>query len=158
MRRPRIHNVFGNDRVGAGLSTIFTENVRQWSRLVHTSHLPGLFYMTSGPLPVNPVAILSSDRMRELLGELERVFDYVVLDAPPIIGLPDALVLSDLADGTVLVVEDSRVNREELRESLRLAGSSRRALLLGVVLNKIRPSSGWFGYKYSDYYYRGAYK
>ncbi|MBI5568496.1 MAG: polysaccharide biosynthesis tyrosine autokinase [Desulfomonile tiedjei] len=157
LRRPRIHKLFGQEHVGAGLATLVSEGNRDWRRMVHPSHLPRLFIMMSGPLPNDPVAILGSSRTRELLYELKGAFDYVVVDAPPLLGLPDALLLSDLTDGTVLVVQDGRIDRREFEESLRLTGSSRKPRLLGVVLNKVRSPGRWYGYKYSRAYYRGAY-
>ena len=157
LRRPRIHRLFGHEQVGPGLANIVTENSRDWQQMVQPTHLPRLFFMMSGPVPHDPVAILRSSRMRELLYELKGAFDFVVVDAPPLLGLPDAMLLSDLADGTVLVAQDSRIDRRQFEESLRLAGSARRSLLLGVVLNKIRPPSRWYGYGYSRSSYRGTY-
>jgi polysaccharide biosynthesis transport protein len=138
LRRPRVHGVFGRRHPGEGLSTLITRKRVDWTKLVRLHRIRGLYYVSSGPIPDDPVAILNSPRLRESLRRMRGYFDYIVLDAPPVLGFPDALLLSGVADATLLVAEERRVAREDLREAVRSVCSVSSALFLGVIINKAR--------------------
>ena len=118
-----------------------------------------LFLLPSGRLAPNPSEIMGSNRMSFLISRLKEKFDRVIIDTPPILPASDALVLTPLADGVVLVVKAGLMNRELVRNSvdqLRLA----QANLLGVVLNRVDlKRDGYYRYYhkyYSAYYGEGA--
>jgi hypothetical protein len=117
-----------------------------------------LYLIPSGKLPPNPSEILGSGRMRFLLQFVQREFDVVLIDSPPLLATSDALLLVSQADGVVLVVKSGQVNRELVQkavEQLRVA----RANLLGVVLNEVEvKKTGYYRYyhKYYTHYYGGA--
>jgi polysaccharide biosynthesis transport protein len=151
LRRPRIHKVFGLRETGPGLTTLVKEQKKDWSGIIHSAKVERLFYLTSGPIPEDPVSVLRSEGMRDLVASLKQAFDYVIIDSPPVLGFPDALLLGYIADGTVLVVEESVARSEEIKEAYRALSVDGRARVLGVILNKTRPQPRWYG----GYYYRG---
>ena len=147
LRRPAVHRRINmtNDK---GLSTLLTSQ-EPADAVIQPSEQPGLSLLTSGPVPPSPTELLSSARMEQLVTELARSFDAVVIDSPPILGLADAPVLSALADGVVIVVEAGRNRRGALKTALRrLRGM--RPVLLGAVLTKFDATRS--GNRYSDYY------
>jgi hypothetical protein len=73
-----------------------------------------LFTITSGPLPPNPVELLSSAKMLDLLSVAAERFDIVMIDGPPVIGLADALILANLAKATLFVVNAETTRRREI--------------------------------------------
>jgi polysaccharide biosynthesis transport protein len=105
----------------------------------------------SGPIPPNPSELLGSPVMRETLRRLEARFDYVIIDAPPLLPVTDAAVLSSMVDGTVLVVGAGTTKREELAKSLATLEHVK-GRVLGLVLNKL-PRKGPDSYSY----YRDGY-
>jgi capsular exopolysaccharide synthesis family protein len=147
LRRPSVHRRVGlsNDK---GLTTLLTGH-EPLVGAVRESGQPNLWMLTSGPIPPSPTELLSSNRMEQLVEEMARNFDVVLIDSPPILGLADAPVLSALADGVVFVVESNRSRRGALKQALRrLRGM--RPVLLGAVLSKFDPTRQ--GNRYSEYY------
>jgi capsular exopolysaccharide synthesis family protein len=108
-----------------------------------------LFVLTSGQLPPNPSELLGSAEMRELITRLEQAFDSVVIDAPPLLPVTDAAVLSQHVGGVVLVAGSLKIKQQDLAKSLQtleLVGAN----LLGVVLNWL-PMKGPDAYAYGYY-------
>ena len=147
LRRPSVHHrtASTNER---GLTSLLTSHDPVASALIESPQ-PGLSLLTSGPVPPSPTELLSSARMEQVVQELARQFDVVVIDSPPILGLADAPVLSALADGVAVVVESNRSRRGALKSALRrLRGM--RPVLLGAVLTKFDPARS--GNRHSEYY------
>ncbi len=93
--------------------------------------------LTSGPLPPNPAELLGSKRMEGLIRELRDMVDYVVFDAPPVLGVTDAAVLATKVDGTILVLSAGKARREAAKRAKRtLEELSTR--FLGVVVNNVK--------------------
>jgi Mrp family chromosome partitioning ATPase len=114
-----------------------------------------LSLLPSGPLPPNPSEILSSTRMAFLLKHLQKMFDVIIIDSPPILPASDALLISPHTDGVLLVVKEGLLNREIVKkavEQLHLA----QANILGVVLNDVdvkkQGYSSYYHKYYSEYY------
>lgn len=147
LRRPSVHRriSLSNER---GLTDLLTS-----SDPVATAVVPApqenLFVIPSGPIPPSPTELVSSPRMEQVVQELAALYDVVVIDSPPILGLADAPVLSTLADGVILVVESDRSHRGALKTALRRLRAMR-PILLGAVLTKFDPTRS--GNRYSEYY------
>jgi capsular exopolysaccharide synthesis family protein len=161
IRKPRLHSLF---RVanGQGLSTLLAGQ-SELEAVLHAVALTNgngaqrlagageLFVIPSGPMPPNPAELLSGRTMRETLARLRERFDFVVLDSPPVLPVTDAVLLSTLADGVVLVVRAQDTPTDVARKScerLRYA----RAKILGVVLNDVDLTGGDYGGYYERYY------
>lgn len=95
-----------------------------------------LYVITGGAACADPAKLVGSHRMHELISSLRDQFDYVFIDSPPLIPVSDAVRLSTMADGVVLIVEAEKTPREALRRAcLRLHCAQ--AKILGVVMNKV---------------------
>jgi Mrp family chromosome partitioning ATPase len=97
----------------------------------------------------DPMASLTSDRMRRLLDEAREAFDWVIIDTPPIVLLPDARVLAAMADGVVLVIRARSTPVALVKRAIETVGTNH---TLGVVLNQTdtAPDAGYDGY-YAEY-------
>lgn len=155
LRRPRVHRVFGLTDPGKGLTSIFNGAEVAESSLVNAyDAIPGLSYLTSGPVPDDPVSILQSDRTKQLFRNLRDSFDYVIIDCPPILGFADTSLISLHADGLVMVARQGRVGRSELREAMDIISSANGCPLLGVVMNgAYAPGASKYWYRYQGHYY-----
>lgn len=151
LRKPRIHKVFGHSECGLGFSTLLSGETTKLKDVVHAYRIPGFFYMTAGPVPDDPVSLLRSDRMDAVMAHLKKVFDYIVLDSPPVLGFSDTQILCRHTDGVVMVAKQGHVGREDLREAMNTLTRVQGGRILGVVLNKAHPRGG--GYGYGGYYY-----
>jgi capsular exopolysaccharide synthesis family protein len=131
-----------------GLSDVLVENAAFDAALAPTS-VEGLWFVPAGTLPPDPAELLGSQRMRALLAHAREQVDAVVLDAPPVLPVSDALALAPHVDGVLLVVDLARTPRDAAR---RAAGQLRAvgARVAGVVVNNV-PADGR-GYYYYGYY------
>lgn len=164
LRRPRIHRIFGHPHPGRGLTTLVRKGSVDWSGMVHSSRLPGLYYLMSGPIPRDPVATLRSETFEEVLASLRDSFDHIIIDSPPLLGFPDAVIASTMADGTVIVVEEGAIRREIMAETLGALTSVPGTRVVGVVFNKAKQRQlPWYasymgyGYRYGRYGKYGKY-
>jgi capsular exopolysaccharide synthesis family protein len=111
----------------------------------HPAH-PGLSVIWPGPLPPNPSRLLGSERFVELIAELRRTFDRVIVDTSPISVGPDASLVMTRVDGAIFVVDSQRTSRSRSRSGVAQLEASR-VPILGIVVNRAgRPSRDAYGY------------
>ena len=118
--------------------------------------ISNLTALTTGPVPPSPADLLSSHRMREAIAELRRRFKFIVIDSPPIMAATDAVILSALTDGVLLVVRSGETPKEAFTRSRDLLAAVK-CRLLGVVLNAVDSSSPDYYYSYRYYPYAYGY-
>jgi succinoglycan biosynthesis transport protein ExoP len=150
MRRPRIHHIF-NGEDGAGLSNFLSGNA-PLDLIVKKTEVPNLYYIPSGPIPPNPSELLSSNLFKAMMGSLEKKFDHILLDSPPVLGFADSLILSTAVDGVVLVVLGGKTAKETLQRAKEVLYQVN-AKILGVVINRVGLQRGNYGYYYYRYHY-----
>lgn len=150
LRRPSIHTLL-DVSTSPGLSDLLAME----SPVLSVSRGPttGVDVLAAGPPLVVSAARLGSDNMRSLLKQARERYDWVIIDSPPSLGLPDASVLATLADAVVVVCSGDKTPRQALNsvgEQLRAVG----AHVLGVVLNRVDMNrhSYYYGRYYSAYY------
>lgn len=151
MRRPRLHKVFGVSNA-SGLSSFLSGNEEFGGGLIKKTDIPGLDVMPSGPLPPNPAELLSSYRLRELIEGLYPIYNFIIFDAPPILGLADAAITSTQTDGVILVVRAGQTPKDAAMQAKKILESVN-AKILGVVLNAMSHANLKY-YSYYQYYYQ----
>jgi len=151
LRNPVLHKELQIEN-GRGLSNYLSSNVSVLE-LVHKTNIPNLFVMTSGPLPPNPVELLSSMKLLTLLSQCEEHFAHVIVDGPPILGIADAIVLCNQVDNSVFVVESGRTRKGHAKAALRRLQQAG-IHPLGVILTKLDAYHDAYGYH--AYYYQYA--
>jgi polysaccharide biosynthesis transport protein len=153
LRRPKIAEYLGVEG-SVGLTSVLIgragldDALQTWGRC-------GLAVLASGPIPPNPSELLGSGHMVALLRQLQQRFDVVIIDAPPLLPVTDAAVLSRICDGAVLVVRYGKTRREQLERTAQ-ALRTVDARILGTVMN-MAPTKGPDAYAYG-YGYSYAYK
>lgn len=152
LRKPRLHRDFGKPQSPGLTNRIASKqsNLNEKSTILSTD-VDGLFLMPSGSHAPNPAELLSSERMTRILAMNARAFDHVIIDTAPILGLADAMILSMLVDGVVLVTSSGITGKDNIKTSIRRLAQVR-ASVLGVVLNAVDLDSPDYAY-YSYYYY-----
>ena len=145
MRSPSMHQFTGQMNK-MGLSN-FLAGENDWKQLIVLTESKGLHLMPAGPTPPSAAELLSSDRMLLLVRQTLELFDHVVIDSPPILGLADAPLLARAVEGCVFVAEAEGVAIRGIKASLgRL--QSVHAQIFGVVLTKLRNKQAGYGYGY----------
>ena len=156
LRRPAVHTTFGFD-LSPGLSEVLTGKVTA-QHAIHKNILPGLDVLCAGHLQMRDPEILGSKHMAKFLKDLNQAYDWVLIDASPVLAVSDAATLSAMVDGAVVVVaggETRIVALERATEYLAGAGGK----IVGIVLNKFNAREAYGGFYGSDRYgyYNSAY-
>ena len=137
-----------SDKVG--LTRLLTGDDEAARSHIVPTQFADLWLMPSGPLPPNPADLLSTGRFHEILGEVTSHFDIVIIDAPPVIGLADSLLLASVAGNVMFVVESGKTRTKAAVEALRMLGGTG-AHIIGATLTKSAEDMGGYGYKAYGY-------
>lgn len=150
LRKPTLYKKLGLPN-NIGMTNILIQEKKLDECIIETK-ISNLYAITSGPVPPNPAELLNSKRMERLLRELEGIFDIILIDAPPVIAVTDAQILSRMCSGTMLLTCYGKTEKEAIIKAKDLIVKSG-GNLIGVVLNKVpRTSSGYYGKYYGEYY------
>jgi polysaccharide biosynthesis transport protein len=149
MRRPRLHVSTKVSRQ-TGLSNLIVGDT-DYDSVIKQTEIPNLSVLPCGPLPPNPAELLMSNRFETVLAELAKRFDRIILDSPPLQVVTDAVVLSKLVDGVILVVHADKTIRDDIKRSARQIRAVQ-GKIFGVIVNAIEPDQR-SGYYYSYYGY-----
>ena len=139
-------------RNGKGLSAVLTGGVSLHDSIQRTS-VAGLCLLSRGVVPPNPNELLGSMKMKGLIQELRRSYQFILVDSPPIIGLSDAAVLSVVSDGVLLVLNAEGTSTTAAQSAVERLDTVH-AKLLGVILNGINLKDPVYSYfrNYESYY------
>ncbi len=151
MRRPCVHKLFSIEEGGGGLVT-FLAGEDGWTHLIRPTGVSNLDCLICGPVPPNPSELLSSERMRQLIFEAMREYEFVLIDAPPLLNVTDGRILATMVEGAVLVVRGG-YTPQELAQQAQFHVRDVGARLIGVVLNDVDVRD--HGY-YQGYYHYGS--
>jgi capsular exopolysaccharide synthesis family protein len=151
LRNPTVHKIFGLHN-GFGLTNVLIRGNMYAEFIQHTVQ-EDLDVISSGPKPPNPAELLGSNRMKALLEQLKKNYDYVLIDAPPVVVVTDAALLASQCDGAILVVSSGETITEGAVRAKELL-TNVNANIIGVVLNKCKNINS-SNYYYYHYYYDG---
>ena len=154
MRHPNVHLHMGLSNRD-GLSDLFRDQTTILKAIRVKVDLPKLLVITTGNLPPNPAELLGSDRMSQLLDELQTNAEMVIIDTPPSL-VADAQVLAAKVDAVLIVIKPGKTSAEAVRSSMELYRRAG-ARVVGVVLNRIPRNRPYYygGYKYYSTYSDG---
>ncbi|HEY5107292.1 MAG TPA: polysaccharide biosynthesis tyrosine autokinase [Caulobacteraceae bacterium] len=149
LRNPSLHKVVGIDN-RTGVSNILTGSA-VLKDVVQSGGLLNLFAAPCGPLPPSPAELLAGSRLKMLITEAAALFDIVIVDGPPVMGLADAPMISAVLAGSLLVIEAGRTGRAQARAALRRLAMAN-GHVLGAVLTKFNARQASYGYGYGYEY------
>ncbi len=147
MRNPSLHKKMALDN-GNGLSN-FLSGAASLTDVLHYTEMVGLAVITTGPLPPNPAELLHDDNMRRLLADGGELYDLVIIDGPPVMGLADAPILANLSEGVMLVVQAGSTRKGLAINAVKRLQAAR-AQIVGVLINKFEPKFAAYGYYSQD--------
>ncbi len=154
IRNPSLHKYLARPKDPIGISNTLIDEIDFYD-VVQKSILGivGFDFLPGGEVPPNPIQLLESDKMRELLETAEHIYDLVILDTPPIGLFSDALLLARYADIVTIVTRNNKTSRKELISSIDLLNKTN-VKAIGVILNAVQsaghgPYSYGYGYGYS---------
>ncbi|MBW4560965.1 MAG: polysaccharide biosynthesis tyrosine autokinase [Mojavia pulchra JT2-VF2] len=151
LRAPSLHNRVGLMNI-QGLTDVISQDL-DWHNVIEPSPLEdNMFVMTAGPIPPDSMRLLASQKMQNLMKELQANFDLVIYDTPPLLGFADAYLLAANTNGLVLVAGLGKLKRTALQQALeqiQISGTP----LLGVIANKSKDAAP-VSYQYYRQYYK----
>lgn len=149
--------LLGSTKVGQQTVKGLTHYLTGQSELqdvVYSTNIPKLYLIYSGPLPPNPAELLGGKNFRSFLKAVRKVYDYVIIDTPPLGNVIDSAVIAEECDGAILVIESGVISyrfAQEVKAQLEKSNCP----ILGVVLNKVdmqKQAYGKYGKNYGKYY------
>ncbi|HBK64088.1 MAG TPA: protein tyrosine kinase, partial [Cyanobacteria bacterium UBA11166] len=149
LRRPQVHVNLGLENE-VGLSNLIATKLTPKEAIQRLPAWNHLYVLTAGQLPPDPTRLLSSHKMQHLMQQLHAVFDLVIYDTPPLLGLADGRILAAHTDGVILVAGLAKTDRFALMQTLDSVKISS-ATILGIIANGVK------GYTTSSYYYYHKY-
>ncbi len=151
LRRPAVHRYFGyaNRR---GLTNVLI-GAGHFSEYILPTLTENLSILPAGPIPPNPADLLMSQTFADLIDELEKEFDLILIDCPPVGAVTDAAIVSTKVDATIFVVRAGQTNKNMLKRATALLEQVN-ARVLGFVMNGVSEESDDYYYYYYQYYYQ----
>jgi len=155
LRRGRLHEVFEVMNLTSGgysnLILNYSDDIKL-DKYILPTNIKGVDLLTTGPTPPNPVELLGSENNRRLMKVLRKRYDIIILDCPPVLGLSDALILTQFSDANLLTFSIKKTKKENIERAIKSFDTAN-AKVTGVVVNKATMSkNGYYGYYYNDYY------
>lgn len=158
LRRPSIHKTLGMGPT-LGLSNVLTGTANLQQAIIPSTILPDLFLLPAGTPPPNPAELLASTKMKNVLEELRKHYDHIVIDSPPTLSVTDAVVMSTAADAVVLVIRSGHTTKPALRRARDILLQVN-ARVCGVLVNAVNLNSPdyYYHYEYQGKYGHGYYQ
>ena len=156
LRRPTIHELFGLDLEPGLTEVLFGEIDLQGA--IRNTYLEGLDILPCGAVPLNPTELIGSSTMKNLKAELDKIYDVVIFDSPPILLFTDSELLVALVDAVIFVVKADSTTFDSLEHSVDIIEGIR-LNLAGIVVNQYELNRLHRGYYHlhGEYYYQQKY-
>lgn len=151
MRRGRQYEIFGVSN-NKGLSNILISDLEGVKIETIKTKIKGVYLLPGGTIPPNPSELLESNKMQELVNMIEKDYDIILFDCPPVIGLSDPLIVTKYVNTTVIVTAYKTTPTDLLRKTVKSLEAVN-AKIAGVIFNKV-PSkgNGYYSHYYDNYY------
>ena len=152
LRKARVHHIF-NIAQSPGLTNVIAENqeVHMLVNRIAADDLHHLDVLTAGPLPPSAAEMVASKKMERLIDELRTEYDIILIDAPPVLTVADAAILSRFVDGVIIIAATQQTKKQALVQAKKHLEKVE-ANILGVVLTKVDIKRSGYYYGYKSYY------
>lgn len=136
MRKPTMHHTFklNNSR---GLSNVLARQIAL-KVAIQPAEIENLDLLPCGPIPPNPAELLSSQNMDLLFEQALDVYDLLIFDTPPVLSVTDSVILANKCEGTILVVNSGKTEKEHAIKAKEAITASTKTRLLGAVINNVK--------------------
>lgn len=132
--------------------THYLSGLNSLNQVIYSANMDNLHLIFSGQIPPNPSELLNGDIFSDLITDLRKEYDYIIIDTPPLGAVIDAAIIAQKCDGMILVIESNTISykfAQKVKEQL----DKTETKILGAVLNKVDMSdTGYYGKYYGKYY------
>ncbi|MEN8247785.1 MAG: polysaccharide biosynthesis tyrosine autokinase [Bacteroidota bacterium] len=155
LRRPKVHKAFGHEANDCGMSTLLI-NKHTLDNCITHSDVKGLDYIGAGPVPPNPSELLLRDTFDDILSQLKKSYQIILLDTPPVGIVTDGLLAMQKADLPIYILRADYSKNSFIQNINRLLTTNRYPNL-SIILNNVSTSRTGYGYSYGDVYANSNY-
>ncbi|MEH6683732.1 MAG: polysaccharide biosynthesis tyrosine autokinase [Qipengyuania sp.] len=148
LRRPNVHRLV-KIKNEIGLSEVLSGQEELPAVVLPRNEERDFDVVVAGQIPPNPVDLLSSPRFQSVITQAKSVYDHVIVDGPPVLGLSDALIISSKVDATVLAIESNALRPSQVRETVQRLRQSSNSII-GAILTKFQARRNGYEYSYGD--------
>lgn len=157
LRKGRQHDIYEvANTTNGGYSNLIlnykpTTKLNKYIKKINTTNVD---LIPTGPTPPNPIELLASDNNKKLIELFKQDYDIIILDCPPVIGLSDALIMTQFSDVNIIVVSNRKTRLESLDRAKKIFEQAN-IKIGGVIVNKAQTKdNSYYSYYTNDYYYR----
>lgn len=149
MRKPTQHYQFETSNYD-GLSNLIIGN-SDFDKAIRSTRVKNLDLLTSGPIPTNPSELIASESFKKIFEHLQKKYDFILIDTPPIVSVTDAQVFLQYVPNCVLIIDAQKNNRSEVKKAKQLVEQAD-GHVIGAILNKTaqEKSSNYYYYYYGE--------
>jgi len=134
LRKPSLH-----DKIGINNETGLSNYLKGETNIVGITQpvksVPGLFLITAGAIENDPVSLLSHERMQYLVTQGSKIFDYVIIDGPPVMGFADSLLLSAIASSTLIVAKENDLELQDVKMTIKKLERIKKSIIGFLLVN-----------------------
>lgn len=147
LRKPNLHKIFGVQNTN-GLTDVLMKKLDTRDAAREIRGIDGLFLMSAGFTPVHPAELLASHAMHQLINDLSKDYDIILIDTPPVLVATDAQIVSSICEAVLLVIKSGTTERKDLLDAKRKLEHVN-ANLVGAVLNQMadKKDNSYYQYK-----------
>jgi tyrosine-protein kinase Etk/Wzc len=151
LRRPVVHKVLNLDKE-PGITNYLSGDLDNFKSIIKETEIKNLFAVTSGIIPPNPSELLGSNKMNVLIDNLEKDWDIILFDSPPLVAVTDATMVSKAIDKIIIVVKVGHTDKKAFEHTIQSLKNVN-APIGGIVLNAITQNNSYGNYYYYYQYY-----
>ena len=151
LRRPVVHKVLNLGKE-PGITNFLSGDSDNFNDVIKETEIKNLFAVTSGIIPPNPSELLGSNKMNTLIDDLEKDWDIILFDSPPLVAVTDATMVSKAIDKIIIVVKVGHTDKKAFEHTIQNLKNVN-APIGGVVLNAITQNNSYGNYYYYYQYY-----
>ena len=152
-RRPKLHRSFRKENKD-GIADVLLGNIKLEDAIIHGDN--GIDCLHRGSKVPYPTAVLGSEQIKGIFEELRKMYEYIIVDCPPILAVSDAAIVAKLCDGCLFVVSQSRTEKNAAKESVKILRDNG-VNILGCIFDNISSKSVNSYHNKYKYYYQSYY-
>jgi len=150
MRRPKIYQDLNmSNKVGMSSALINSASVED---IIQGTQIENLDYISAGPIPPNPLELIASERTDEVFKELKKLYDFIIIDSPPVGVVSDAYMLTKFADVTLFVVRQGYTHKDAFLNNIQHL-KQKKITNVSIILNDVKARGMAYDYGYEYTYY-----
>ena len=149
-RRPKLHRAFGIENKN-GIVDVLAGKIKLEEAIKHSDKIP-FDCLNRGAKTPNPTALLGSKELSEIIEKLRGMYDIILVDCPPVLAVTDSILISNLCDGALFVVSQTRSDKQASKDAIKILRANS-VQILGVVMGEVKTKgNSYYKHYYSSYY------